>query len=66
MKSLYLSETNRKIAGVCGGIGEYFEVDPTFVRIIVVAVALATGILPFLIGYLIAWAIMPKPPHVSP
>lgn len=61
MKKLYLSRTNQKIAGVCGGIGEYLDVDATFVRIVVVALALATGILPFVIGYLIAWAIIPKP-----
>jgi len=33
MKKLYLSNTDRKIAGVCGGLGEYFGIDPTIVRI---------------------------------
>ncbi len=61
MKRLYLSETDRKISGVCGGIGEYLNVDPTVIRIAVVALALLTGILPVLIGYLIAWAVIPNP-----
>ncbi len=65
MKRLHLSEIDRKIAGVCGGIGEYFEVDPTIVRIIVVALALVTGILPLVIGYLLAWAIIPNPEQPS-
>lgn len=34
MKRLYKSSVNRKISGVCGGIGEYFNIDPTLVRII--------------------------------
>lgn len=65
MKRLHLSETDRKIAGVCGGIGEYFDIDPTIVRIVVVALALVTGILPLVIGYLLAWAIIPNPEQPS-
>ena len=59
-KRLYLSETNKKIAGVCGGVGEYFNMDPTLVRLICVAIALmaGTGIL----VYIIAWAIIPHQP----
>ena len=34
MKQVYISETNRKIAGVCGGIGEYFEIDPVLIRVL--------------------------------
>jgi len=60
MKRLYLSGTDKKIAGICGGIAEYMEVDPTIVRIVVVVVAILTGVLPFVIGYLIAWMIMPS------
>ena len=33
MKTLYRSNTDRMIAGVCGGIGEYFNIDPTLVRL---------------------------------
>ena len=60
MKKLFRSNTNKKIAGVCGGIGEMMDADPTIVRLVVVVLALATGIIPFFIGYLIAWWIVPE------
>jgi phage shock protein C len=40
MKRLYKSTLNRKICGVCGGVGEYFDIDPTLVRVIWVIAAL--------------------------
>lgn len=60
MTRLYRSQTDRKIAGVCGGIGELMDLDPTIVRIGVVVLGLATGILPFFVGYLIAWWLVPE------
>jgi phage shock protein PspC (stress-responsive transcriptional regulator) len=60
MKKLTLSETDKKIGGVCGGIAEYFEVDPTIVRLAAVITCLVTGFLPLVIGYLVAWAIIPR------
>jgi phage shock protein PspC (stress-responsive transcriptional regulator) len=63
MKRLYLSETNKKIAGICGGVGEYFDIDPTFIRLITVVLGLVTGVFPFVVGYLIAWMIIPKRIH---
>ena len=62
MNRLYRSETNQKIAGVCGGLGEMMDVDPTIIRLVVVILGLATGIIPFTIGYLIAWWIVPLNP----
>ena len=59
MKKLYRSETNKRIAGICGGIGEMLDVDPTIIRVVTVVLALATGIFPFLIGYILAWLIFP-------
>ena len=48
-KQLYKSATNRKICGVCGGIGEYFNVDPTLIRIIwAILDCTGTGILAYL------------------
>jgi phage shock protein C len=61
MKRLTLSHTDKKIAGVCGGIAEYFEVDPTLVRLLVVVVALVTAVVPIALAYAIAWIIMPPP-----
>lgn len=44
IKKLYRSKTNRVVAGVAGGIGEYFNVDPVLIRIIFVALALINGL----------------------
>ena len=57
-KRLFRSETNRKICGVCGGSGEYFNIDPTVIRLIWVLASLAscgTGLL----AYIIAAVVMP-------
>ena len=62
MKRLYRSTTDKKIAGVCGGLGEYLAVDPTVLRLMVAIVTIATGIFPGTIGYIIAWAIVPEAP----
>ncbi len=66
MKRLYRSYTNKKLAGVCGGIGEYFDVDPTVIRLAAVVVALATAIVPVTIAYVIAWIIVPEAPASAP
>jgi len=59
-KRLYRSRVNYKIAGVCSGLGEYFRVDPTIIRIITILLVFADGA--GLIGYIIAWIVMPKRP----
>ena len=62
MKKLYLSTTDRKIGGVCGGIGEYFEKDPTLIRILFILVILFSfGF--SVIAYLAMWLIVPKKPE---
>ena len=66
MKRLYRSTKDRKIAGVCGGIAEHLDVDPTIVRLIAVVFALATVVFPFLIGYLIAWWVVPLEGEMTP
>jgi phage shock protein C len=58
MKKLYLSDTDRKIGGVCGGLGEYFDKDPIIFRILFVVVTLFFGSGIFI--YLIMWLIIPK------
>lgn len=60
MRKLYISKTNSKIFGVCGGIGEAYDIDPTLVRLIVVFLCLATGVAPLLLTYLAAGIIVPK------
>tara|TARA_B100001245_G_scaffold114048_1_gene83497 strand:- start:141 stop:347 length:207 start_codon:yes stop_codon:yes gene_type:complete len=61
-KRLYRSRKDRKIGGVCGGIGEYFNIDPTVVRLIAVLLLLPGG-LPGLIPYIILWVVVPENPR---
>ena len=58
MKRLYLSTTDKKLAGVCGGLGEYFDVDPTVVRLLFIVLGIITGIFPFVVGYFLAWLLV--------
>ncbi len=60
-KRFYLSETDKKIAGVCGGIAEYFDIDPLLVRVgfLVAFFGLGCGLL----GYIALWLCAPKNPH---
>ena len=60
MKKLYRSKRNKIIFGVCGGIGEYLDVDPTLVRLLWLLLSLLHGI--GIIGYVIAWIIIPEEP----
>jgi len=57
---LYRSSTNKVIAGVCGGLGEYFDVDPTLMRLIAVVAAFASGGI-VVLAYLLGWIIIPQP-----
>ena len=55
-KKLFRSRTDRKVAGVCGGISEYLEVDPTLIRLFwLIAIFCMGG---GLLAYLIAWSLM--------
>lgn len=63
MKKLYRSETNKVWAGVIGGVGEYFDIDPTILRLLWIVIVIFTGIIPGLIAYLIAVMIVPKKPE---
>lgn len=57
-RRLYKSNTNRVLAGVCGGIGEYFNIDPTLIRLAWVIFCLAGG--SGIIAYIIAMIIIPE------
>lgn len=59
-KRLYCSP-EKKLCGVCGGIADYFGIDPSIVRLIVVEIALLTAIVPALIAYFIVALIIPQP-----
>lgn len=58
MKKLYRS-SDRKLAGVCGGIAEYLEVDPTVVRILYLILTLFTVAFPGILLYIILWIMIP-------
>jgi phage shock protein C len=62
MKRLYRSRTDKKLAGICGGLGEYLGVDPTVIRLATAIVCIATGFVPGFIAYVIAWIIIPEAP----
>jgi phage shock protein C len=62
-KRLYRSRTNRMIAGVCGGLAEYFNIDPVIVRLIALLLLLPGG-LPGLLPYFILWVVVPKKPEL--
>lgn len=61
-KQLYKSQSNKMISGVCGGLGEYFNLDPTLIRLGFVALALLTAIVPCLLIYILAAIIIPPKP----
>jgi phage shock protein C len=66
-KRLMRSWTDRKIAGVCGGIAEYLEIDSTLVRVIwVLLVLMPVPVVPAFIGYFVAWLVMPRAPYPMP
>jgi phage shock protein C len=54
----------RKVAGVCLGFSEYFDIDVTLVRLVWLVTALMTGF--GFIPYVIAWIVMPEEPHLLP
>ncbi len=59
-KKLYRSDRSKVIAGVCGGIGEYFGIDPVIVRIVAIVLVFAKGI--GLIAYAAGWILIPRTP----
>ncbi|OGC92772.1 MAG: PspC domain-containing protein [candidate division Zixibacteria bacterium RBG_16_48_11] len=63
-KRIYRSRSDKVIAGVCGGLAEYFGIDRVLIRIVwvVTVICAGTGIL----AYIIAWILIPKEPETNP
>lgn len=59
-KKLYRSIANKKLSGVCGGIAEYFNLDPTIIRILWVVLTLFSAAFPGVLAYIICALIMPQ------
>ena len=62
-RKLYRSKTNRQLAGVCGGLAEYFNLDATLIRILFVVLAVLGG--SGLVLYVAMWIIVPKEPSLA-
>lgn len=60
VRRLYRSRSNRIVAGVLGGLAEYFKLDPTLVRVVFVVVSFLSAAFPGLIVYAVLWAVMPE------
>ncbi|MBQ5931685.1 MAG: PspC domain-containing protein [Tidjanibacter sp.] len=58
-KKLFRSRHNRMLAGVCGGLAEYFNIDPTLMRVITIVLAF-TPFVPVIIIYLLLWLLIPE------
>ena len=60
-RRLYRSRTDRKLAGVCGGLAQYSNIDVTLLRVLFVVLALLGG--PGLVIYLLMWILVPEEPQ---
>jgi len=65
-KRLMRPRANRKIAGVCAGLAEYFDLDVTLVRVLWLVITFFTGIIFGTVGYIVAWIVMPEEPEQVP
>lgn len=63
IKRLYRSDTNKVFAGICGGLGEYWGIDPVILRLFWVLIVIFSGIFPGVIAYIVALFIVPPKPH---
>lgn len=61
MKRLYRSRQNKMLGGVCAGLGEYFDVDPTLIRLVMIFAVFGAGA--GLLAYLVAWVLIPVEPY---
>lgn len=59
-KRLIRSRTDRMIAGVCGGLAEYFDLDVSIIRILFVVLTIFTAAFPGILVYIIMWIVVPE------
>jgi len=60
MKKLYRTQNDRKLAGICGGIARYVNMDPTLIRLLFLIIVLMTGVFPMMLGYFLAVFVIPN------
>ena len=61
-KKLYRSREHRMLGGVCGGVADYFAIDPTIVRLLFLVLSLFTACFPGLLLYIICLIVIPNDP----
>ncbi|WP_332449400.1 PspC domain-containing protein [Methanoculleus sp.] len=66
MKKLARSTTDRWVAGICAGIGDYLEIDPNVIRAIWVILTVITGFIPMIVIYILLWVLLPEQGLASP
>lgn len=62
MKRLYRDRWDKKVAGICGGLGQLLRIDPNIIRLLLIMVTTLTLVLPILTLYLITWLLIPLGP----
>ncbi len=62
-RKLYRTITDKRLAGVCSGLGSFFELDPVLVRLAWVFGTAVTGVVPGILAYGVAWLIVPEEPR---
>ena len=62
IKRLLRTRADSRLAGVCGGLANYFDTDPVAIRLLVVALTIFTGGVPGILTYLAAWILVPEEP----
>lgn len=65
VKRLYLSSSDKKLTGLCGGVAEYFEIDSSLVRLGWIIFTVLTGMVPGVIAYIIAAIVIPREPSLE-
>ena len=65
-KKLIRPHADRKIAGVCAGMGHYLDLDVTLVRLVWALITILSGIFPGVVVYALAWVIIPEEPFAIP
>lgn len=60
IKKFHRSLEDRRVAGLFGGLGKTFHIDPAYLRLAFILLAVLTGVVPALIGYVVGWLITPE------
>lgn len=64
-KRWYRSRTDKRLAGVLGGLAQYFDIDPTLVRVIYAVGTFFTGFIPGIALYVLLWIVVPPEPKTT-